>query len=177
MKRYPIAELGDPVLRAKCKLVARAEIKTPAFRRLLVDMFFTMHEENGIGLAAPQIGISKRLAVIEIYENKNRRKVSFFPKTVLINPRILRRSKKTVPSLEGCLSFMGIRGVARRSVAIEVAYTDENGKNIRRTLSGFPAVVFQHEIDHLDGLVYLDRVADIKTVMTEKEYQKRTGSQ
>lgn len=173
MKRYPITELGDPNLRAKTKPVTRAEIQSPGFKRLIADMFFTMHAENGIGLAAPQIGISKRLAVIELYENQNRKHITLFPKTVLINPRILRRSKKTVQSLEGCLSFMGIRGVARRSAAIEVAYTDEHGKNIRRTVTGFPAIVFQHEIDHLDGLVYLDRVADVKTIMTEKEYFKR----
>lgn len=171
MKRaYRIMEIGNPVLRAKAAPLPLAAVRTPAFRALVKDMFKAMHAAKGIGLAAPQIGKSIRLAVIEVPPSRT---PHGFPKTVLVNPVILSRSKKTVTGWEGCLSFPPMRGIARRYAAIKVSYCDARGRHIVRTIKGFPAVVFQHEIDHLNGIIYVDRLTSTKTLTTEAELAKR----
>jgi len=173
MHYYPLTELGNPILRAKAKPLPPAYLKTAAFKKLVKDMFYTMHRAQGVGLVAPQIGKSIQLAVIEVRKTKHRSRSAPFPRTVLVNPVITWRSKELVHSWEGCLSFKDLRGLATRHKEIKVSYLDEKGKKISRKLKDFPAIVFQHEIDHLNGHVYLDRVADMRAVMTLNEFKKR----
>src|ERR1700728_2596453 len=114
MKRLPRSYFGDPILRTKAKIVAIRDIGTPSFQKLLREMFFTMRRVGGVGLAAPQIGKSIQLAVIEITKTGLRPGVVPLGPTVIVNPVIVRRSKKLVADWEGCLSFPGARGLVPR---------------------------------------------------------------
>jgi peptide deformylase len=166
MKRLPRTYFGDPILRAKARPVLLTEIKKPAFQKLIKLMFFTMREVDGVGLAAPQIGLPLRLAVI-----KNGKKS---PRIVLINPKIESHSKTEQQDWEGCLSLPLVRGLVSRYEKIVVSYYDEHGEKQRKTISQFSeARVFQHEIDHLNGVLYVDRMRDMKSLSTLDEYMKR----
>jgi peptide deformylase len=162
-KVLPRTHFGNPVLRKRAKNVPRSEIGTPAFNNLIKTMFRTMHHAKGIGLAAPQIDKSMQLAVIELEGEK----------IIVINPKILAYGKKSDEIWEGCLSLPGVRGVVPRPTSIVVEYTDEYGKRLTFEVEGLLARVFQHEIDHLNGTVYVDRIADIKTLIAEDEYMNR----
>ena len=120
---------------------------TPEIQELIPDMFVAMHEANGIGLAAPQIGISLRLAVIEINEER----------LVLINPTVSGHEKDRILFEEGCLSLPGKFLAIERFETVTVDYTDEHGKRQTLTTSGLLAIAIQHEIDHLDGVLIIDR--------------------
>jgi peptide deformylase len=166
MKRLPRTYFGDPILRAKAKPVLLTEVKKPAFQKLIKLMFFTLREVDGVGLAAPQIGLPLRIAVI-----KNGKKS---PRIVLINPKIESRSKEEKQDWEGCLSLRSVRGLVPRWVKIVVSYYDENGIKQRKAIGRFSeARVFQHEIDHLNGILYVDRMRDMKSLSTLGEYIKR----
>lgn len=165
MNVLPRTQFGNPILRAKSKAVSSAFLKTAAFRSLVKKMFFTMHRVHGVGLAAPQIGKPMRMAVIGVKGLRFRR--------VIINPRITWHSKSTAMDWEGCLSFPDGRGLVPRWTKIEVEYIDEKGEKIKEKHAGFIARVFQHEIDHLNGIVYVDRMKDMRTLMTHKEFMDR----
>lgn len=172
MRVLPRTKFGNPILRKKAKSVPVKTIRMPSFQRLINQMFFTM-KWIGVGLAAPQIGKSIQSAVIEVKPIRLRPNVVPFPKTVIVNPKITQYSKKQILDWEGCLSLPGVRGMVPRAESIKVKYLDEKGKPHSETIKGFPARVFQHEIDHLNGLVYVDRMKDMKTLMTESEYKER----
>lgn len=169
----PIMQLGNPILRTKASPVPLRTISTREFHDFLEAMYATMLAVPGVGLAAPQVGVPMRIAVIEVYASKLRPKIASFPRTNIINPRIVWRSEKKYEGWEGCLSIPSLRGLAVRHEAITVEFHDETGKKRRLKLRGFPAEVFQHEIDHLNGKVYLDRVRDRKSLMTFEEYEKQ----
>lgn len=173
MKRLPRTYFGNPILRTKGRRLTAQEIARPALQALIRRMFFTMRRVGGVGLAAPQIGKSIQLAVIEIDQTGLRPSVTPLPPLVIINPVILRCSADEVMDWEGCLSFPGARGLVPRSRRIEVAYLDEHGNKQTVQLRGFQARVFQHEIDHLNGRLYIDRMADMTTLMTMREFGKR----
>jgi peptide deformylase len=148
----------NPILRKKSKAVAKV---TPAIKRLAADMIETMQAAPGVGLAAPQVGQNIRLIVLDIGKGPR----------VVINPKITKKSGRQTFT-EGCLSLPGIEGVVERAAQITVKGLDKNGQPIEICAEGLLATVFQHEIDHLDGKVLLDRVADpslIKYVPREKE--------
>lgn len=168
MKVLPIVQFGDPVLRQKTKLMTLAEIKSPAVQKLIPLMFFTMRNV-GVGLAAPQIGLSIRLAVIEIKPVGKRGEVKPFPKTVVINPTIINYSKKKSSKWEGCLSLKNVAAASVRGESVTVRYLDEKGKPHKQKFTGFTAQVFQHEIDHLNGILYVDRIKDIKTLISTEQ--------
>lgn len=165
IKILPRTEFGNPILRAKAKTVPAAFLKTAAFKNLIKQMFHTMYRVQGVGLAAPQINKGIRLAVIGIKPIRFNR--------VLVNPKITWHSKSKNMDWEGCLSFTDGRGEVPRWSAIKVEYTNEKGERIKEKHTGFIARVFQHEIDHLNGLVYVDRMVNMKTLMTHKEFIKR----
>lgn len=165
IKTLPIVQFGNPVLRKKTKPLTLAQIQSPEVQKLIPVMFRTM-KDIGVGLAAPQIGLSLRLAVIEIKASDPRVKVEPFPKTVVINPTILSYSKKQLPQWEGCLSLRDVAAQAVRSESVVVSYVDEKGVKHKQEFKGFTAQVFQHEIDHLNGVLYVDRVKDIKTLIS-----------
>jgi peptide deformylase len=177
MSIFPRTQFGDPILRAKAKPVPLSLIKKPGFPKLIADMFHTMRRADGVGLAAPQIGLSLQLAVIEAGPQRAQRKGQMAKGTeriILINPKLLRASKEKTYDWEGCLSLNGVRGKVPRSRTITVRYTDEQGNVRTRTISGFLARVFQHEIDHLKGTLYVDRMDNMKTLSTLGEFRKRS---
>lgn len=173
MKRLPRTQFGNPILRKKAKKVSTKLLGSRFLKQLIKEMFFTIRRVGGVGLAAPQVGRSLQLAVIEIKKTPTRPKVIPLAPTVVINPEILTASKKRMNDWEGCLSFPNVRGLVPRYKSITVKYFDQSGKRYVVILEGFQARVFQHEIDHLSGTVYVDRMQDTQSLMTFKEFKER----
>jgi peptide deformylase len=168
-----IARLGHPVLRQRAREVTREEISSPEMRRLLKDMIDTMHEYGGVGLAAPQVHEPVRLAVIE-FEADNGRYDTGEQQSLLVifNARVKVLDETRSGFWEGCLSVPGMRGYVERPSKIEVNYLDEKGKPHTITAEGFLATVFQHELDHLDGVLYVDKIADKSKFSFTEEYTR-----
>lgn len=171
MPILPRTQFGNPILRKKARRLSLQEIKTPSIKRLIKQMFLTI-QEIGVGLAAPQIGKSIQLAVIDVHPLPHRPNVEPFQR-VIINPKILAYSKKEQAGYEGCLSFNELRAEAYRSTRIHVRYLDEQGTSHTEWVEGFLATVFQHEIDHLNGILFIDHVKDPHTIITTEEFKKR----
>ncbi|HEY2735624.1 MAG TPA: peptide deformylase [Polyangiales bacterium] len=168
-----IARLGHPVLREKTREVTREEISSPEMRRLVKDMIETMHEYGGVGLAAPQVHEPVRLAIIEYDTDQGRYEVGDKqPLLVIWNGRVKVLDETKSGFWEGCLSVPGMRGYVERPSKIEVNYLDERGKPQTIVAEGFLATVFQHELDHLDGVVYVDRITDTKRFAFTEEYAR-----
>ena len=165
--RLKIAQVGEPVLRAQARQLTREEIDSDEIQRLIRDMRETMGDAPGVGLAAPQVGIALQLAVIEDREEllsgfpaeelmeKERKGVPFH---VIINPELTVLGGDTTEFYEGCLSLSGFSAVVPRSRRIRVAYSDEHGELQSIEASGWYARILQHEIDHLRGTLYIDRM-------------------
>jgi peptide deformylase len=166
-------QAGNPILRKKARALSVSKIKTDEIQNLIKQMFFTLRKSHGVGLAAPQINQSLRLAVMEVKASKKNKKIKALKKTAVINPRILELSKETASDWEGCLSIKGIWAKVPRSTSVTVEYYNELAEKITETHTGLHAVIFQHEIDHLEGILFIDRVQDTKTIITESEYRNR----
>ena len=173
MKVLPRTEFGNPILRKKTKNVPLSTIRTPGFQALVKEMVYTMRRTHGVGIAAPQVGKPLRVAIMEIRPTKNRPKLARKGPLVIINPKILERSAATVNDWEGCLSFRGPFGTVPLAKSITAGYVNERGEKKVEKMSGLWARIFQHELDHLDGIVYIDRMTDMKTLMTQGELRKR----
>lgn len=167
-----VARLGHPVLRKKAKPVSREEIQSQKFQDLIDAMVETMRGHDGVGLAAPQIHISKRLAVIEVEDNPRYPDMPEVPLTVLINPEIKNPSKKTVDGWEGCLSIPDLRGMVPRHESLLLEAWDRKGNPLRIEAEGFFARVIQHECDHLEGHVYLDRMSNFHSLTHLAEFAR-----
>lgn len=157
-----VARMGHPVLRVKARNLRPEEFGSPEIERLIEDMIETMHEYSGIGLAAPQVHEPVRLAVIE-FDPENPRYQDLEVQTqqsllIIANPKILILDAELQGFWEGCLSVPELRGLVYRPRKIRVDYFDRSGKSASLTLDGFLATVFQHELDHLDGVLYIDHV-------------------
>jgi len=148
MALLQIREIGDPVLRSKSKKIDKVTKKT---NDLIDNMFDTMYEEDGVGLAAPQVGILKRIAIVDIREDN---------KVVLINPEIIEEEGKAIME-EGCLSIPGETGDVIRSQKIKVRSLNREGKQIEFEAEGFEARAIQHEMDHLDGVLFVDKIVKL----------------
>lgn len=149
----PIRKIGDPVLRRKAKKVEKITKET---QRLIDDMIETMHAADGIGLAAPQVGVLQRIAVVEIEADE---KIPGSGKLyVLINPEVVARSEEEEIGVEGCLSIPGWQGEVARPARITVRALDRNGQRYKLEAEGLLARAILHEIDHLDGILFLDRL-------------------
>ena len=166
-----IIQLGDPLLRARAKVVEN--IQDRRIQKLIDDLITTVNQANGVGIAAPQVAASDRLFIVASRPNPRYPNAPEMAPTPMINPRILASSTEMLKGWEGCLSIPGIRGFVPRSQAIEVEYTDPNGKLQKQELTDFVARIFQHEYDHLDGIVFLDRLESTQDIVAEHEYQKR----
>jgi peptide deformylase len=166
------SKLGNPILRQVAKEVPLSELKSPAIQKLIDDMIETMHEYDGVGLAAPQVHESKQIAVIEVHNSKRYPWAPNVPLLILVNPVFLSKSEETIEGWEGCLSVESFRGKVPRSKKVSVRFWDRNGKEQRLEAEGFPAVVIQHELDHLAGKVFLDRMRDLSTLAHLKEYER-----
>lgn len=169
-----VARMGHPVLRARAKTVDPTVIRSPAFQRLIDDMFETMREYQGVGLAAPQIHESLRLFVAGFAsspdddEDPDRR----VPLMALINPEVTPASADVVEDWEGCLSIPDIRGRVPRARDVRMRAQDRDGRRIELDLHGYPARVAQHETDHLDGILFFDRMRSFDSLTFLDEYSR-----
>jgi peptide deformylase len=177
MSIHKVTRLGHPVLRQASVPLNPDQIHSAEIQRLIDDMIETMHEYDGVGLAAPQIHVNQQLAVIEVQTNPRYPGMPQVPLTVLINPRITSRSKKLVQGWEGCLSIPDLRGIVPRNDALVCEALDRSGKAIQLEASGFFARVIQHEWDHLQGNVYLDRMSDLKSLTHLYEFARYGASE
>ena len=153
MSTKPVLRMGHPLLRQIAQNVTSEEIKSEEFNQLIKDMYDTMKQEGGIGIAAPQIGVSKQVTIIELPEDSDRyEEVQKTPLLVIINPILTVIDDEKKGYWEGCLSVPGLRGYVERPQKIKVEFTDLDLKKQTLELDGFLATVFQHELDHLSGL-------------------------
>ena len=167
-----VSRLGNPVLRMKAQPVEPGKIVTPRFQEFLRDLFETMQEYDGVGIAAPQVHFSVQAAVIQLESNARYPKAPKIRRTVLINPQVRPVGKATEEDWEGCLSVDGFRGLVPRWREVEVKAYNERGELVRFRAKGFFARVVQHEWDHLQGKVFLDRMKDLKSLTHLKEYAR-----
>lgn len=168
-----VLRMGHPVLRQRARPLDPAAIGTPAFEALIADMADTLDDYGGIGLAAPQIGESIRVAVIEIAGGPTRYgELAPMPFTVFVNPTIEVLDPATRGYWEGCLSVPGLRGFVERPQHVRVEYLDRAGAPRELVLEGFLATVFQHEFDHLDGVLYIDRLSDPRLLAYDEEFMR-----
>jgi peptide deformylase len=166
-----IAQLGHPVLRAPVEPVAFPV--SDVIRSLVADMLLTVRDANGMGLAAPQVYESTAILIVASRPNPRYPTAPLMDPEVVINPEILERSTAMVKDWEGCLSIPGIRGEVPRHREIKVRYRSIEGQLVERQFTDFVARIFQHEDDHLRGIVFLDRLESPRDVVTEKEFQRR----
>lgn len=161
-----IVNLGDPVLR---EVAEEVEAFDYTLRALVQDMFATMYHAEGIGLAAPQIGLSKRVLVIDL-----RRDDEDDEQIALVNPRLTWKSDKLEKQTEGCLSIPGLEEVVERPAEVHVEGLDPDGNRVTYEADDLLARALQHEIDHLDGILFLDRVSPLKRRMLMKKWKKQS---
>ncbi|MDC3960326.1 peptide deformylase [Polyangium jinanense] len=167
MSKPKIVQAGSPVLRAAAAPVARDQIKSRDMRLLVKKMVETMRQAPGVGLAAPQIGVGLQVIVLEddnsrmarlTKEQREERGRAPFPLTVIINPELRVIGEETATYFEGCLSVAGYMALVERHFAVEVTGFDEKGEPLRWEARGWPARILQHEVDHLRGVLYVDRM-------------------
>ncbi len=151
--------MGHPVLRQRAKPVEK--FATPELRELVQDMKDTMAAKNGAGLAAPQIGVSERIVIFGVGKNPRYPDAEEVPFTVLVNPKIVMLTRDVEEDWEGCLSVPGLRGLVPRYTRLRYSGFDAEGNPIEREASGFHARVVQHECDHLDGILYPQRMTNL----------------
>lgn len=154
--------MGDPVLREKAAPVAEVTDET---RRLIADMFDTMYAEEGVGLAAPQVGVTDRIIVVDPRDED-------IEPFALINPQVVHFGDELVRDEEGCLSIPGLKEIVERSAAVRVEAINIEGESIAIDAEGLLARILQHEVDHLDGILFLDRVSALKRKMLLARWQK-----
>lgn len=159
-----VARLGHPALRQAAAPVPEGEIRSPEVQRLVDDMIETMREYDGAGLAANQIHVLRQVAVIEVLKNPRYPEAPEVPLTVLINPAVTPLTDRTEDGWEGCLSVPDMRGIVPRLTAVRLQALDREGQRIDLKATDFFARVIQHETDHLQGVVYLDRMRDLNTL-------------
>ena len=170
-----VSRLGHPVLRTVAQPIDPASITTPAVQRLIDDMFDTMREYTGVGLAAPQVHESVRVFVAGIRPRPLGADISDdedMPLMALVNPEITLVGASTDLGWEGCLSIPDIRGRVPRAPAVKVKAFDRAGKPVAFTAKGFPARVIQHEFDHLDGILFFDRMKSFESLSYLEEYDR-----
>jgi peptide deformylase len=168
-----IVTVGDPVLRERAPELTLEELASPAIQGLIDDLIETKRAANGAGLAATQVGERVRLAVVEVEPGNPRYPYKPpIPLTVIVNPVIEPLDADVVEINEGCLSVPGLRGVVERHVNVRVRYLDRDGAERDEVRRGLAAGTFQHELDHLDGILFVDR-ADPRSLMTWEQFERR----
>jgi len=166
-----VIRMGHPTLRKVAQKLSKQEIGRPETASLVQDLFDTMMDQGGIGIAAPQINVSKSVAIIQIDPSSGRyAPEENVPMMVFINPEIKVLDKKRTGFWEGCLSVPGLRGFVERPQHILVKFLDDKAQACELEVQGFTATVIQHELDHLFGRLYVDRIEDRKKLMFEEEY-------
>lgn len=166
-KQLSVLTLGDPRLRVTAQPVETIDDR---LQTLIRNLIWTAEKTNGVGIAAPQVGEAKRLFIVASRPNLRYPYAPKMAPTAMINPRIVAHSDEQVAGWEGCLSVPDQRGQVDRYREVEVEYCDRHGKLHRRVFTDFVARIFQHELDHLEGTVFVDRVPDSATLLTDAEY-------
>ena len=164
MTKLKLYEYPHPILKQKAEKVAKVD---NSVRKLLDDMLETMYESNGCGLAAPQIGVSKRIVVIDIAHEDEDPTPLF-----MVNPEIIWSSEEKATCEEGCLSVPGQRANVERPISVRIQYLDYNGEPQELLAEDFLATAAQHELDHLDGILYIDKISRLKRQMLLKKLEK-----
>ena len=154
----PVAQRGETILTLNAAPVADSELNSEWLRHLAAAMYATMSERNGVGIAAPQVYVSKRVIIVASRANPRYPNAPDMNAVVMINPEILEFSQATCLGEEGCLSVPDERGQVARAESIKLRYCTLEGTVVETTLSGFPARIVQHEVDHLDGVLFIDRI-------------------
>lgn len=178
MRSLPRIEFGNPILRQTARQLSEVEILTPKVQALIKNMRHTLLSKKlGVGLAAPQVGEGIALSVVAIRPTDHRPTVTPFD-LIIINPKISKTYGQKSSKWEGCLSAgaSGLFAQVPRHKKIECEYLDENGKHHQRIFEGLAAQVIQHEVDHLNGILFMDHVVEPETYMTMKEYKKRIAA-
>jgi len=166
-----VLKMGNPRLR-KVSLPVGSELKTASFQQTIDNMIATMRFHDGVGIAAPQVGLLKRVFTMEMADNPRYPDRDAFPLRIVINPEIDVVDASLVDSWEGCLSIPNIRGKLKRYKAIILKAIDREGNSFQETLEGFAAIVAQHEVDHLNGTLLIDRMDTMETLTFQEEYEK-----
>ena len=172
MAVLPIVTLGDPRLRERSRELSREELLAPATQAFIDDLIETMVHANGAGLAAPQVGNLVRIAAIWVKDNPRYFYKPNWPLTVLVNPVLTPLSAEEFVNYEGCLSVPNLRGEVKRFAELRVEALDRHGNALAYDVRGLTAGTFQHECDHLDGKVFVDRVFDTTSLTTWAEFEK-----
>jgi peptide deformylase len=169
-----VAKLGNPVLRQIAKQVDLKELadQQGELQDFIDDMIDTMREEDGVGLAAPQVNRSLQIVVLEYENNERYPDESSIPVTVLVNPVLSDYGEEKALGWESCLSLVDFRGLVSRSTSVTLKAYDRDGDRIEKRATGFEAVVLQHEIDHLNGKVFLDRMEDLTKLAYQEEFEE-----
>jgi peptide deformylase len=171
MSVLPIVRLGHPALRTPAATVPVEEIGRPDFQAFLDDLIETMHAASGVGLAAPQVGVERQIFVYEV-GGDGRAPAASIPLHVVLNPMLTPQTGELVYDWEGCLSIPDLRGLVPRHPAVRVRGLDRHGKPLDYVAGGFEARIVQHEFDHLNGVVFLDRMRDLKTLAFLGEWEE-----
>ena len=168
MSILKVARMGHPVLRQRAKALTPADLREPLMQKLIDDMIDTMHEYHGVGLAAPQVHEDLRLFVAMLDDEPGPESEA----VVVINPEIIAVTEDKEEGWEGCLSIPDIRGMVPRYTDITVRALDRTGRKVELSLKNFPARVAQHETDHLDGVLFFDRMTSMKSLTYLDEYSR-----
>jgi len=172
MNRLSVIKMGHPNLRNSSQPIPLDQIQLSETQKFIDNLIATMRAEDGAGIAAPQVDILKRIFVMEVDNNPRYPDKKSFPLTIAINPEIIPLGKEKVESWEGCLSIPNIRGKLMRWATVQLSAYDRNGQHYQKKLTGFAAVVAQHELDHLNGILFIDRMDDLTTLSFREEYQR-----
>jgi peptide deformylase len=167
-----IAQIGHPVLRTRSREVSAEELASKKMQDLIDNLITTMREANGAGLAANQVHEPVRICTIEVSKNPRYPYKPPIPLTVLVNPVLEPLDEETFDNYEGCLSVPNLRGVVPRSTRVRVTALDRHGHPLEQTVQGLSAATFQHECDHLDGVLFVDRVVDPKSYCTWEAFDR-----
>lgn len=168
MSILKVARMGHPVLRRRGRPLDKSDLKNPLLQKFFDDMVETMYEYHGVGLAAPQVHEGLRVFVAMLDEEPDEKSEAL----VVINPEIIPNTTTVEEGWEGCLSIPDIRGMVPRHTDITLKAIDRTGKNVELRLRGFPARVAQHETDHLDGVLFFDRMTSMQTLTYLEEFSR-----
>ena len=170
MSILKVAQMGHPVLRTPARRVDPESIGSPELQRIVDDMVETLKDYDGIGLAAPQVHVPLRLCLIGVVEEAEEGSPQEVRIVVAINPTVTPLTEETIVGVEGCLSMTDLRGLVPRRRAVRLEALDRDGEPFALELEGYPAVVAQHETDHLDGVLFVDRMPDLRSLAFSREF-------
>jgi peptide deformylase len=167
-----IATIGHPVLRERSRELSRQELAMPETQRFIDDLIETMRDASGAGLAAPQVYEPIRIVAVEVKKNPRYPYKPDIPLTVLVNPVLEPITDEKFDNYEGCLSVPNLRGVVSRFTQVRLRAWDRDGGEVDKVFKGLSAGTFQHECDHLDGMIFVDRVTDTRTLTTWGDFER-----